>query len=296
MAVSFSITMYLQVSSMKQQTELAPDLHEHQEDDLDNIDTMLATVEEQQDIVVESSSPELDILYQDDYLVAINKPSGLLVHRSWLDTHATEFAVQKLRDQIGQHVYPVHRLDRPTSGVLLFVLDKDSARHLMQQFVDQTTEKSYVAVVRGHLDQGMLDYPLKYQYDKIADKKADMTKPPQEAVTEYSCLAQTEVPIAVGPYESARYSLMKLIPKTGRKHQLRRHMKHLRHPIVGDTSHGDGKHNTMFRDNFDIHRLLLHAAYLSVIHPKTEQKIEIHAPLTSEFARVLSEINLSVEK
>lgn len=267
-----------------------------QEHDIDNIDSMLATVAEQQDIVVESSSPELDILYQDEYLVAINKPSGLLVHRSWLDTHATEFAVQKLRDQIGQHVYPVHRLDRPTSGVLLFVLDKDSARHLMQQFIDQSTEKSYLAVVRGHLDQGILDYPLKYQYDKIADKKADMTKPPQEAITEYHCLAQTEVSIAVGPYSSSRYSLMELVPKTGRKHQLRRHMKHLRHPIVGDTSHGDGKHNTMFRDNFDIHRLLLHAAYLSVIHPKTQQKVEIYAPLTSEFARVLSDINLSVEK
>ena len=111
------------------------------DNDLDNIESMLATVEEQKDIVVESSTPELDILYQDEYVVAINKPSGLLVHRSWLDTHATEFAVQKLRDQIGQHVYPVHRLDRPTSGVLLFVLDKDSARHLMQQFVEHTTDK-----------------------------------------------------------------------------------------------------------------------------------------------------------
>ncbi|MDN2663771.1 tRNA pseudouridine(65) synthase TruC [Psychromonas sp. 14N.309.X.WAT.B.A12] len=257
---------------------------------------MLATVAEQQDIVVESSSPELEILYQDEYLVAINKPSGLLVHRSWLDTNATEFAVQKLRDQIGQHVYPVHRLDRPTSGVLLFVLDKDSARHLMQQFVEHTTEKHYLAVVRGHIGQGLLDYPLKYQYDKIADKKADMTKPAQDAVTEYRCISQTEVPIAVGPYATSRYSLVELQPKTGRKHQLRRHMKHLRHPIVGDTSHGDGKHNTMFRDNFDIHRLLLHAAYLSFIHPHTDKKIEVHAPLTDEFARVLTEINLLIEK
>jgi len=290
---------------MKQQTKLADNLnHESEkaekvknfeaEPALDEIESMLAVVAEQQDIVVESSSPELDILYQDEYLVAINKPSGLLVHRSWLDTNATEFAVQKLRDQIGQHVYPVHRLDRPTSGVLLFVLDKDCARHLMQQFIDQTTDKTYLAVVRGHLDQGRLDYPLKYQYDKIADKKADKTKPPQQAITEYRCIAQTEVPIAVGPYSASRYSLMELTPKTGRKHQLRRHMKHLRHPIVGDTSHGDGKHNTMFRDNFNMHRLLLHAAYLSFIHPKTLQKIEIHAPLTSEFSKILTEINLAI--
>jgi len=267
--------------------------NEHHIDDIDNLEGMLATVAEQQDIVVESKTPELTILYQDDYVIAIDKPSGLLVHRSWLDTNATEFAVQKLRDQIGQHVYPVHRLDRPTSGVLLFVLDKDSARHLMQQFIDHTTEKRYLAVVRGHIDQGVLDYPLKYQYDKIADKKADQTKPAQDAITEYRCLAKTEVPIAVGPYQASRYSLVELAPKTGRKHQLRRHMKHLRHPIVGDTSHGDGKHNTMFRENFAIHRLLLHAEYLSFIHPKTEQRIEVHAPLSGDFLRVLSDIELS---
>lgn len=277
-------------SKTKQNTDNEPVVDN--ELDLDNLEGMLTTVAEQQDIVVESSTPDLDILYQDDYIVAINKPSGLLVHRSWLDTQATEFAVQKLRDQIGQHVYPVHRLDRPTSGVLLFVLDKDSARHLMTQFVEQTTEKRYIAVVRGHLDQGHLDYPLKYQHDKIADKNSDMTKPPQEAITDYRCLAQTEVPIPVGPYTASRYSLMELVPKTGRKHQLRRHMKHLRHPIVGDTSHGDGKHNTMFREHFDVHRLLLHAAYLSFTHPKTEKKIEVTAPITGDFLRVLSAINL----
>jgi len=277
-------------------TEQTTDINQEPLDHLGNLDDfegMLATVEEQQDIVVESSTPELTILYQDEYVVAIDKPSGLLVHRSWLDTYATEFAVQKLRDQIGQRVYPVHRLDRPTSGVLLFVLDKDSARHLMQQFIDHTTEKRYLAVVRGHLDQGILDYPLKYQYDKIADKKADQTKPAQDAITEYRCLAKTEVPIAVGPYQTSRYSLVELIPKTGRKHQLRRHMKHLRHPIVGDTSHGDGKHNTMFREHFAINRLLLHAEYLSFLHPKTEQKIEVHAPLSGDFLRVLSDIKLS---
>jgi len=274
-------------------TEQPITLDNHIVEPSDDFESMIATVTEQQDIVVDSHTPDLTILYQDDYVVAIDKPSGLLVHRSWLDTHATEFAVQKLRDQIGQHVYPVHRLDRPTSGILLFVLDKDSARHLMQQFIEHTTEKRYLAVVRGYIEQGILDYPLKYQYDKIADKKADQTKPAQEAITEYRCLATTEVPIAVGPYSSARYSLVELTPKTGRKHQLRRHMKHLRHPIVGDTSHGDGKHNTMFREHFAINRLLLHAEYLSFIHPKTEQKIEIHAPLSGDFLRVLSDIKLT---
>jgi len=246
----------------------------------------------EQDLPVEISSPDLEILYQDKFLVAVNKPSGLLVHRSWLDCHATEFALQKVRNQIGQYVYPVHRLDRPTSGILLFALDKDSAQDMMLQFSQHTTDKRYLAVVRGCMEDGELDYALKEKLDKIADKQAQQDKPAQEAFTQYRCLQQTELPIAVRPYNSSRYSLMELIPKTGRKHQLRRHMAHLRHPIVGDTSHGDGKHNAMFRENFDCHRLLLHAAYLSFNHPKSGKLIEINAPLDDFFQSLLTRLNL----
>jgi tRNA pseudouridine65 synthase len=251
---------------------------------------------EDQDLEIEVSTPELEILYQDQYLVAVNKPSGLLVHRSWLDTHATEFALQKVRNQIGQYVYPVHRLDRPTSGVLLFALDKESAKNLSEQFINQTTEKRYLAVVRGYLGDGELDYPLKEKLDKIADKRAQQDKPAQEAFTQYCCLRQTELPIAVRPYDCSRYSLMELTPKTGRKHQLRRHMAHLRHPIIGDTSHGDGKHNAMFRDNFDCRRLLLHAAYLSFNHPKTGELVEIDAPLDEVFSDLLTRVKLNYLK
>lgn len=247
---------------------------------------------EQPTLEVFASSPDLEILYQDEYLVAVNKPSGLLVHRSWLDPYATEFALQKVRNQIGKFVYPVHRLDRPTSGVLLFALDKDSAKNISEQFIAHTTQKRYLAVVRGHLGDGELDYPLKEKLDKIADKKAQLDKPAQEAFTEYRCLQQTELPIAVRPYDSSRYSLMALIPKTGRKHQLRRHMAHLRHPIIGDTSHGDGKHNAMFRDNFDCQRLLLHAGYLAVSHPISKQLIEIHAPLDDCFKEILATLKM----
>lgn len=246
-----------------------------------------------QDLEITASSADLDILYQDEYLVAVNKPSGLLVHRSWLDSHATEFALQKVRNQIGQYVYPVHRLDRPTSGILLFALDKQSAKNISEQFTQHSTVKRYLAVVRGAMGDGELDYPLKEKLDKIADKQAQQDKPAQQAFTQYRCLAQTELPIAVRPYNSARYSLMELIPKTGRKHQLRRHMAHLRHPIVGDTSHGDGKHNAMFRDNFACQRLLLHAAYLSFNHPKTDQRVEINAPLDPFFQSLLSKIKLN---
>ena len=247
-----------------------------------------------QDLNVKATSSDLEILYQDEFIVAVNKPSGLLVHRSWLDCHATEFALQKVRNQIGQYVYPVHRLDRPTSGILLFALDKESAKNISEQFFKHTTDKRYLAVVRGYLEDGELDYALKEDLDKIADKQALQDKPAQEAFTQYRCLAKTELPIAVRPYAQSRYSLMELIPKTGRKHQLRRHMAHLRHPIVGDTSHGDGKHNAMFRDNFDCHRLLLHAAYLSFNHPKTGQLVEINAPLDDFFQSLLIDLNLEI--
>jgi tRNA pseudouridine65 synthase len=249
----------------------------------------------EQDLDITASSPELEILYQDEFLVAVNKPSGLLVHRSWLDSQETEFALQKLRNQIGQYVYPIHRLDKPTSGVLLFALDKDTAHNMMLKFSERDTQKRYLAVVRGHLGDGELDYALKVVLDKIADKNVKQDKPAQSAFTEYRCLAQTTVPIAVRPYDSSRYSLMELIPKTGRKHQLRRHMKHLRHPIIGDTSHGDGHHNAMFRESFANNRLLLHAAYLSFKHPQTDLNIEINATIDETFISILKAIKLELD-
>lgn len=166
----------------------------------------------------------IEILYQDDDLVVVNKPAGMLVHRSWLDSHETVFVMTTLRDQFGCHVYPVHRLDRPTSGALLFALSSEVARTLSVQFEQHTVEKSYLAVVRGYLlGAGRIDYPLKVKLDKIADKFADTDKAPETAITDYQNLATCELPIISTPrYATSRYSLMSLTPITGRKHQLRR--------------------------------------------------------------------------
>ncbi|QOY55241.1 tRNA pseudouridine(65) synthase TruC [Candidatus Sulfurimonas marisnigri] len=222
----------------------------------------------------------LEVLYKDEYLVAINKPSGLLVHRSPIDRHETEFAIQQLRDQIGKFVYPVHRLDKPTSGVLLFTLDKESAKLMSEQFRDRETKKTYLAVVRGYIEEsGFIDHALVEKLDKIADKKANKDKEPQEAQTEYVRLATVEVPFAVGRYDKTRYSLVKLLPKTGRKHQLRRHMKHISHHILGDTKYGRGEHNKFIRETYDCHRLLLHASELKIKHPYTGELLIINAPL-----------------
>ncbi|MDF4536342.1 tRNA pseudouridine(65) synthase TruC, partial [Vibrio parahaemolyticus] len=192
----------------------------------------------------------LEIVYQDEYLVAVNKPAGMLVHRSWLDKHETEFVMQTLRDQIGQHVFPLHRLDRPTSGVLVFALSSQIASEVMPMFANHEMEKTYHAIVRGWIEEAnVLDYPLKEELDKIADKFAKQDKEAQSAVTAYRPLAKVELPISTGKFATTRYCLMEMQPKTGRKHQLRRHMAHLRHPIVGDTTHGDGVHNRLFREH-----------------------------------------------
>lgn len=220
----------------------------------------------------------LEILYHDEFIVAVNKPAGMLVHRSWLDKHETQFVMQTLRDQIGQHVFPLHRLDRPTSGVLLFALSSEYAAQMMPMFANHEIRKTYHAIVRGWIEESArLDYALKVEKDKIADKFASEDKEPQQAITDYKPLAKVELPLSTGRFPTSRYCLMELEPLTGRKHQLRRHMKHLRHPIVGDTTHGDGKHNRLFKDNFDSTRLLLHASKLVLNHPFTGVELVIEA-------------------
>ncbi|XWY19929.1 tRNA pseudouridine(65) synthase TruC [Bisgaard Taxon 45] len=231
----------------------------------------------------------LTILYQDAYLVAVNKPAGMLVHRSWLDRHETQFVMQTLRDQIGQHVYPIHRLDRPTSGVLLFALSSEVANLLCLQFENKQVQKSYLAIVRGYVvGEGRIDYPLKVQLDKIADKFSQDDKVPQEAVTDYVGLNQVEMPYAVKKYQTTRYSLVRLIPHTGRKHQLRRHMKHLFHPILGDTQYGDLHQNRALTAQTGVQRLMLHAERLTFIHPITQQTMTITAGLDQQWLDLIN--------
>ncbi|EST57825.1 tRNA pseudouridine synthase C [Proteus hauseri ZMd44] len=220
----------------------------------------------------------LDIIYQDEHLVAVNKPAGWLVHRSWLDRHETVFVMQTLRDQIGQHVFPVHRLDRPTSGVLLMALSSDVARALSQCFEQHKTEKIYHAVVRGYVEEAsVIDSPLVEELDKIADKFA--TQPPkvQDCVTHCQPLGIVEKEVTIGRYPTSRFSLLELRPETGRKHQLRRHMSHIRHPIIGDTAHGDLRQNRGVVNHFQSHRLMLHASHLNLVHPITLQPLNLTA-------------------
>lgn len=231
-----------------------------------------------------------EVLYQDNDLIVINKPEGWLVHRSWLDKHETVVVMQTLRDQIGQHVYPIHRLDRPTSGVLIFALSSEIARLLSEQFASNKIEKTYHAIVRGYVDgEAIIDYPLVEELDKIADKFANKDKPAQDAITFYKGLSKIELPIEVGKYKTARYSFVELKPQTGRKHQLRRHLKHIFHPIIGDRKHGDLHQNRAFSHYFAVKRLMLHASSVKIIHPITLKPITIHAKLSDDWLRILRE-------
>ena len=232
----------------------------------------------------------LEILYQDEWLVAVNKPSGWLVHRSWLDRDEKVVVMQTVRDQIGQHVFTAHRLDRPTSGVLLMGLSSEAGRLLSQQFEQHQIQKRYHAIVRGWLtDAATLDYPLVEELDKIADKFARDDKGPQPAVTDYRGMATTEMPVATSKFPTTRYSLVELLPKTGRKHQLRRHLAHLRHPIIGDSKHGDLRQNRSAAEHFGCNRLMLHASELSLTHPFTGEPLNIRAGLDDVWMQALSQ-------
>ncbi|MCL1044211.1 tRNA pseudouridine(65) synthase TruC [Shewanella electrodiphila] len=235
-------------------------------------------------------APELEILFEDEHIVAIHKPAGLLVHRSYLARKERFFAMQLTRDLVGCHVFPVHRLDRPTSGVLVFAKSSEVARALCEQFEQHQIEKTYLALVRGNVHEAArLDYALKVELDDVADKKARKDKPPQDAVTDYAPLLNTEIPFSSGRYPTSRFCLIKLTPQTGRKHQLRRHMAHLRHPIIGDTTHGDGKQNKFFRSHFEINRLWLIAKSIRFTHPVTQQLMHIETELEQEWLTVFEQ-------
>lgn len=231
----------------------------------------------------------LEIVYRDDRLVAIDKPAGLLVHRTDLDRHETRFAVQMLRDQLGRAVWPVHRLDKGTSGILLFALDPETAAAVGGQFERGEVAKRYVAVVRGHPDeQGEIDHPLGRMPDEYGYRgENDVLQP---AVTHYRRLATVELPYRVDRYPTSRYALVELTPLTGRRHQLRRHMKHISHPIVGDATHGKGRHNRLFAELFDCRRLLLAAVELRFRHPDDGREVVISAPPSPDFADCIRQL------
>lgn len=219
----------------------------------------------------------LPILYHDDHYVAVHKPSGLLVHRSPISRDEV-FLLQTVRDQIGQRVYPIHRLDRATSGVIIFGLDSDSAKRLAIEFEQKRVEKHYLALARGWVaDTGIIDHP-------VADEEGDNI--PRAAITHYRCLQRVELPVAVDRYPTSRYSLVQVMPETGRRQQIRKHFKHISHHLIGDTTHGNGKQNRFFREAYGIYRLMLMASALTFKHPYSGETLCLKADIEEEWERI----------
>ncbi|QHL86020.1 pseudouridylate synthase [Nibribacter ruber] len=225
----------------------------------------------------------LEIIYEDAHYVAIHKPNGLLVHRTRIAEEKKEFALQMLRDQLGYRLHAVHRLDRGTSGVLLFAKSPEATAPLVKAFAERQPDKTYYAIVRGYApESGTIDSPIRPDKDH-------QHKEAQEAVTHFTRLATVELPIPVGRYQTARYSLVKIKPETGRMHQIRKHFAHARHYIIGDKKHGDWRHNLMFLERLNSPSLLLHAASLTFEHPFTGQIVTIKTPLPNNMARLCRE-------
>lgn len=224
----------------------------------------------------------LDILYLDDYLAIVDKPAGWLVHRTPLDKGETRFVLQALRDQMGQHVWPVHRLDKGTSGVLVFALSAEVARTLGQAFeTGEGLHKTYRAIVRGWpMEQGLIDHPLKRMPDDMRIEREEV----QPAQTRCQTLRRFELPLPQRGFASTRCAEVALQPLTGRRHQLRRHMKHIAHPIIGDATHGKGPLNRAVAEVLGQQRLWLHAHSLALHHPVSGQPMHCVLPLPTAWA------------
>ena len=221
----------------------------------------------------------LTVLHADPWLAVIDKPAGLMVHDSALARGETDFAADRLRAQFGKPIFLVHRLDRATSGCLLLAFDRQTASSLGKVLMSREVEKDYWAVCRGWPDAAVL---VDHDLDGGPGKPVRKT-----AVTRFTRLATTELALPAAGFDTSRYAWLCAQPQTGRFRQIRRHLKHLSHHLIGDSSHGDGRHNRAFR-RLGIHRMLLHARRLAFVHPASGERLEVHAPVDAEFAKALA--------
>ncbi len=220
------------------------------------------------------STPDINVIYESDDLIAINKPHGLLVHRTKIAADVKVFAVQLVRDYLNQRVHPAHRLDRKTSGVLLFAKHTEASSTIQQMFQNHQIQKTYQAIVRGHIpSKGIIDDPL------TNESKT------QEATTHYTRTETFEIQVPHGPHTTSRYSEIIVKPETGRFHQIRKHMAHIRHPIIGDRPHGCNKQNRLWKEKFQMEKMMLHASRLEF--EWKEETVVIEAKKSQEYERVL---------
>ncbi len=230
---------------------------------------------------------KIDVLFRDEHIAIVNKPAGLMMHDSALARGEHDFVADRLRAQFGQKIFLAHRLDRPTSGCLLLAFDRDTAAHLNAQFQTRVIEKEYLALCRGWPDEKMsVDYELDGGPGKPIKKPA---------LTHFETLQRFEIDLPSAGFPTSRYALLKCKPETGRFRQIRRHLHHIDHHLIGDTSHGDGRRNRDFRMH-GIHRMMLHARTLRFLHPTTDAPLEVQADTDAEWQRAIIWLESAVTK
>ena len=236
------------------------------------------------------SAPRVVPLYTDEVLGIVMKPAGLLVHRSEVAPDAEAFALQQARDLFGRRVYAAHRLDRGTSGVLIFSFDPETAATVARQFETGVVRKRYAVLVRGWINEPCrIDYALKPVRDPYLRTQKTEAQP---AVTDIEPWARTEVPVAFGDFASVRVTLLGAEPETGRRHQIRRHLKHIAHPVIGDSTYGKGALNRTLAAYWGEQRMFLHCARLALTHPVTGERLDITAPADTKMNRILQSLGL----
>jgi len=231
---------------------------------------------------------KIDILFEDDFILVVNKPNNVLIHKSYYARNiTTPTLLHILKEQIGVALFPVHRLDRKTSGILILAKQKEIVAEFQELFNENKIQKTYIAIVRGIVESSsIIDSPVKNPDTKVYKKAETHCKP----------MFSKELDIPVHPYETSRYSLVQLSPSTGRMHQLRIHLNKVSHPIVGDYKYGDRFHNRMFENEFNCHNLFLHAVLLEFTHPKSNNHIKISAPFPSDWNKIFDLFNWNLKK
>jgi tRNA pseudouridine65 synthase len=251
-------------------------------------------MDETDDFINEELTRPITIVYRDDHFIAVFKPAGLIIHRSKLTLPHEPVLMQAVRDQIGQFIFPVHRLDRPTAGLVLFGLNSQSAGRLGQLFIDRKIDKYYQALVRGHVDeQFTIDRPLREKFGEEWEKGSTDGNPEQSATTHFHRIEDYVVPWPIGDFSSSRYSLLEIKPITGRWHQIRRHLNHIAKPVIGDHRHGDHRHNQLMHEKTGVYRMLLSAVRVDFRHPYTQEMVTINCGRGSSFDQVIEELRRS---
>ena len=218
----------------------------------------------------------LEIIYEDEYMLCVTKPNNVLVHHAYHSRNMSDekSLLQLIQEQIGLKTYPIHRLDRKTSGAILLAKNKEYVSEFQDLFTNNEIQKIYYGVVRGFSPASKtIDSPVK-------GRDANVHK---EALTELKTLENITLEIPVKPYDTSRYSLVELFPKTGRMHQLRVHSNKISHPLIGDAKYGDKNHDVMFDENFGFKNLFLHAGKLEFTHPFTNEKLILKASFPKDW-------------